>query len=336
MSKIEILQAVLRGEELKPIPHAVWRHFPKDDLYADRLAEKQLDYLEKFDPVFMKVSPNGRYCVIDWGCEITFETNKITGSPSCTSFRIETIDEWSTLEELTVNEGMFGEQLKALKLIDKGVKDGTPFVETVFNPLMVASKLVESKELLVQSIRENPKEFHEGLKIIAKVMKDFSKQSIENGAAGIFLATQEATHNLLTEEEFKEFGMKYDLEILKAIENNSEFNIVHIHGENIMFELIAENYPVQALNWHDQITPPSIAEASKIFEGALLGGLEEKELLVKGSNEQITKQIQGVIDSVNGRRLIITPGCVIPIIVPDEKVHTAIKGIRRGGEKQGG
>lgn len=329
MSKIEILKAVLRGEELNPVPHAVWRHFPKDDLHADRLAEKQLNYLEKFDPVFMKVSPNGRYCVIDWGCEITFDTNKITGSPSCTSFRIEATDEWSTLEELEANDGMFGEQLQALKLINQGMKKRTPFVETVFNPLMVASKLVKSKELLVQSIRENPKEFHEGLRTITKVMKDFSKQSIENGAAGIFLATQEATHDLLTEEEFKEFGLNYDLEILKAIENNSEFNIVHIHGENLMFELIAKNYPVQALNWHDQITAPSIAEASKIFEGALLGGIEEKEVLVNGSNEQITNQIKGVINSVNGRRLIITPGCVIPIIVPDEKVHTAIKATKK-------
>ncbi len=149
LSKIEILKALQNGEILEPTPFAVWRHFPVDDLYADKLAEKQLEYLEKFDSVVMKVSPNGRYCVVDWGCEIAFDENKMSGSAYCTNYRIKTIDDWSTLEELDVNQGMFGEQLQALKLINKGMKIQTPFVETIFNPLMVAAKMVETRELFM-------------------------------------------------------------------------------------------------------------------------------------------------------------------------------------------
>ncbi len=329
LSKIEILKALQNGETIEPTPFAVWRHFPVDDLYADKLAEKQLEYLEKFDSVVMKVSPNGRYCVVDWGCEIAFDENKMSGSAYCTNYRIKTIDDWSTLEELDVNQGMFGEQLQALKLINKGMKIQTPFVETVFNPLMVAAKLVETRELFIQSLKENPKSFHEGMKTITKVMTEFSKVSIENGAAGIFLATQEATSDLLTEGEYIEFGVNYDLDLLKGIEKKADFNVVHIHGDNIMFDLIAKKYPVQALNWHDQLTTPKIGEAFKKFKGILMGGIEEKEFLLKASNEELMSKLQEVIESVNGQRIIIAPGCVIPINVPDEKVQVIIDYLKK-------
>ncbi|NHJ86030.1 MAG: hypothetical protein FK734_11255 [Asgard group archaeon] len=324
-SKIELLKKVLNGEIVKPTPFAMWRHFPEDDLHAESLAKKQLDYLKRFDSLVMKVSPNGRYCVVDWGCEIAFDENKLSGSAYCTKYRVNKIEDWASLEELDVSDGMFGEQLKALKLIKKGLKDDTPFVETVFNPLMTAAKLTENRELMVQAIKEEPEIFHEGLKVITKIMKEFSKIAVENGAIGTFLATQEATYDLLTEKEFSDFGMKYDLEILKAIEKKADFNIVHIHGENIMFDLIAKNYPVQALNWHDQLTAPTIAEAFDKFPGILMGGIEEKDWLLKASDKEITESIHNTINSVKGKRLIISPGCVIPINIPDEKIVTIQK-----------
>lgn len=328
-SKIELLNDVIKGEELETTPYAVWRHFPVDDLYANRLAKKQLTYNEKFDSLVMKVSPNGRYCVIDWGCEIDFDEKKLSGSAFCTSYRVKTMDDWASLEELDVNDGMFGEQLKALDLIREGLKDDTPFVETIFNPLMIAGKLVENRELVKETMLENPSALKEGLKVITKAMIEFSKISIEKGAIGMFIATQEATFDFLTEEQYKEFGMKNDLEILESIKNKAKFNMIHIHGNNIMFDLIAQNYPAEALNWHDQLTPPSIKDAFTKFDGVLMGGIEEQQFLLNSTDEELRNTIQRVIDSVNGRRLIIAPGCVIPINVPDEKVEIIIKHLKK-------
>ena len=329
MIKIERLKAILNGEVFDKTPYAVWRHFPVDDLYADRLAEKQLQYHKKFDSLVMKVSPNGRYCVVDWGCEIAFDDARVSGSAFCTSYRVNTMDDWNTLEKLDVSEGMYGEQLKALELINKGITDGTPFVETVFNPLMVACKLTKSRDLVLQTIKEDPKALKEGLKTITKVTKEFVKTAIENGAVGIFIATQEASHDILTEEQYKEYSMIYDLELFDAIKNKAEFNIMHIHGENVMFDLIANNYPVQALNWHDQLTAPTIAKAYEIFDGILMGGIEEKEILLNATIDEITAQIQQEIYSVKGKRLIISPGCVIPVIIPTEKVEELVNYLRK-------
>ncbi|MBN1330691.1 MAG: hypothetical protein JXA54_14555 [Candidatus Heimdallarchaeota archaeon] len=328
-SKMDLLQAMLKGEKIEPIPFAMWRHFPIDDLYAERLAKKQIEYLRKFDSIFMKVSPNGRFCVIDWGCEIAFDENKLSGSSYCTNFRIKSIDDWETLEKLDVTQGMFGEQLKTLELINNEIEGTTPFVETVFNPLMTAAKLVEKQEAIIEAIKNNPKGFHEGLKTITEVLIDFSKIALENGASGIFLATQEATHDLLSTETYKEFSVKYDLDLLKAIENKAKFNIMHIHGENIMFDLIAQNYPIQALNWHDQLTEPKIVDAAKKFDGLLIGGIEEKEFFYNASIDELISILEKEIDSVNGERLIIAPGCVIPINIPDEKIFAIINYLKK-------
>ena len=329
VSKIEQLNAVIKGEKLEYTPHAVWRHFPVDDLYAERLAKKQLAYNEKFDSMVMKVSPNGRYCVTDWGCEIDFDEKKLSGSAFCTSYRVKSMDDWMALEELDVNDGMFGEQLKALDLIREGLKDDTPFVETIFNPLMIAGKLVENREFVKKTMIENPTALKEGLKVITKAMTDFSRISVEKGAIGMFIATQEATYDFLTEEQYKEFGMKYDLEIMNAIKSKAKFNMIHIHGNNIMFDLIAENYPAEALNWHDQLTPPKIAEAFSKFKGVLMGGIEEQQFILNATKEELLNSLKETINSVNNRRLIIAPGCVIPINVPDERVESIVNYLKK-------
>jgi uroporphyrinogen decarboxylase len=95
-----------------------------------------------------------------------------------------------------------------------------------------------------------------------------------------------------------------------------------------MFDLIAEHYPVNALNWHDQLTAPSIAEAQTKFDGIVMGGIEEKEFLLQASKEEISQKVQEVVASANNKRLIIAPGCVIPINIPDKKVFAAINALK--------
>jgi hypothetical protein len=38
ISKLETLKAMEKGEQLEKVPYAVWRHFPRDDLKAESLA----------------------------------------------------------------------------------------------------------------------------------------------------------------------------------------------------------------------------------------------------------------------------------------------------------
>ena len=89
-------------------------------------------------------------------------------------------------------------------------------------------------------------------------------------AGGIFFATQCATTDLMSVPEYEEFGARYDRQALDAA-GASRFTMLHIHGENIMFEQLM-TYPVHAINWHDRRTAPSQRSPDHSARGAPSAG----------------------------------------------------------------
>lgn len=108
--------------------------------------------------------------------------------------------------------------------------------------------------------------------------------------------------------------MPLDLEILAATED-MWFNLVHLHGHNVMFDLIA-SYPAQAINWHDTDTPPSLSAALTRTKMALCGGLSQWATMVRGAPESVHAEAERATQATSGRRLILGTGCVTPIIAP--------------------
>src|SRR5262249_5580580 len=101
------------------------------------------------------------------------------------------------------------------------------------------------------------------------------------GIDGIFYAIQHAQAELLTETEFFEFSRVFDLTVLAATEP-LWFNLLHLHGENVYFDAVAD-YPVQAINWHDRDTPPSLAEGLKRFPGLVCGGISRETMVYENA-----------------------------------------------------
>jgi uroporphyrinogen decarboxylase len=174
----------------------------------------------------------------------------------------------------------------------------------------------------------NPEVLHRALGVISKTEVEFAKAAIDSGASGIFFATQMATYNIVSEEEYRSFGMKYDLPILKAVEGKAFFNILHVHGFNTMFNLLIENYPVGGVNWHVHRTDPTLREAFDKFKGVLLGGVNEVETMAKASTRDVEKEVTESISETGGRRIIVAPGCVVPLIVPEDKWDAVIRACR--------
>jgi len=57
---------------------------------------------------------------------------------------------------------------------------------------------------------------------------------------------------LLSEQEYQNFGKNFDLQLLGHI-HKLWLNILHLHGDNVMFDLLAD-YPISVMNWYDQET----------------------------------------------------------------------------------
>ncbi|MBE0409643.1 MAG: uroporphyrinogen decarboxylase, partial [Anaerolineales bacterium] len=99
-------------------------------------------------------------------------------------------------------------------------------------------------------------------------------------------------------------------------------NLFHLHGNEVMFEKFVD-YPVAAINWHDQDTPPSLAEGKERFPGVVCGGLQRWETMVLGTPEQVAAEGQKAIAATGGRRFILGTGCVTPTVAPRANLMAA-------------
>jgi len=318
MTKEERIRAAFKRVALDRVPVALWRHFPGDDQNPERLAQATLAFQERFDFDFIKVSPSNAFCAADWGSKTIYRGSE-NGTREYIEYAIKEAEGWQRLKPLDVTRGVLGGQLKCLRLLHREIGRRVPFIQTVFNPLMVA-KYLAGPEFIVH-LRRYPQEFESALSVIGETMSDFAREAIRAGADGIFLAVQHASYDLLSESEYRQFGTPYDLQILEAA-SDGWFNLLHIHGQKIMFDLLS-NYPVQAVNWHTRTTPPTLREAQGRFSGALVGGLGRWDPLVYGSPEDVKAQVKEAIAQTEGRGLIIGPGCVVPITAPEMNIRAA-------------
>lgn len=316
MTKRERIEAALKGEEVDRTPVSVWMHFPQQDRSARGLVDALLAFQRKYDWDFMKVMFRSSFAVEDWGCKFDGYNIPI-GNWKQTSYVIEGADDWTKLEPLDPYKGTLGEMVGALRLIEAELEEDMFKVATVFCPVMVASKLVGDR--FFQVLKENSTLLHQGMEVITKTVTDFALACLENGADGIFFATQSASYDLMTQEEYGHLGRKYDLQVLKVIADVSRFTILHICGKNIMFDYLSD-YPVHAINWDDRNTSPSLREARSRYSGGLIGGLDRWGVIRTGTPTQVMAEAREAIEGCGGRGLIVAPGCGLPMDVPEENL----------------
>jgi uroporphyrinogen decarboxylase len=318
MSKRRRLEATIAGEPVDRLAVALWRHWPVDDQEAETLARAQLDFQRLYDFDFMKVTPSSNYCVAGWGAESHWvgnqEGNREWGAPV-----IRQPEDWGRLRVLDPRNGLLDEVRRALSIIGQQVGQEVPFIQTIFNPLSQAKYLAGDR--LMADLRQHPDAVKAGLETITRSIVRFVEAIRPTGIAGIFLAIQHASYDLLTEAEYREFGRPYDLRILEAA-GGLWFNLLHLHGQNVMFEVV-HDYPVPAINWHDRETPPSLGEALGRFPGALVGGLRQWETMLRGTAAQVTAEARVAVEQTGGRRLVIGTGCVTPVTAPVGNIWAA-------------
>ena len=305
MNKRDRLQATIAGQPVDRPAVALWRHWPGDDQRGGDLARAALDFQDAFDFDFIKFMPSSNYCIAAWGAESRWTGNE-EGTREWGTRVIQGPEDWTRLGLLDPYAGQLGEMHRGLGIVGQEVGERVPFIQTIFNPLAQAKNL--AGERLLSDLRQHPDALKAGLETITETTIRFIEAALTTGIAGIFLALQHATYDLLSEAEYREFGRPYDLRILAACEG-LWFNLLHLHGSHVMFDLVAD-YPVQAINWHDQETPPSLGEGLTRFPGAVVGGLHRIETVLRGTPEQVRASVQAAIADTGGHRLIVGTGCV--------------------------
>jgi uroporphyrinogen decarboxylase len=324
MTHWERVEAAIAGAPTDSVSISLWRHFPGDDLDPAKLAAHMVAWQRRWDFDVVKFMPPGTYSVVDWGAVAEYRGNAI-GTREVVVPAVRSTGDWARLARLDPRAGSWGRQNEALRTAARELGGTVPILQTVFSPLTTARKM--ATDGLYADLRCHPDAVHAALRVITDVTIAFAQDALDAGAAGIFLATQQATHRLLTVDEYQRFGKAYDLEVLRALEGRARLNLLHAHGEDIMFDALCD-YPVELFNWHDRHTPPSIAAAAARFPGLLVGGVDEHGTLLSGTPEAIRAEVADAVSQSGGRRLMIGPGCVLPIAARERSIQALVDAVR--------
>lgn len=328
MNKQERVEAAILSRPVDHVPVSIWCHFSAEDQDPVRLAEVTAETALKFDYDFVKMMPFGLYSVADLGAEINYFSER--GKPPLVKKTgISKPSDYLKLARVDVTKGVYGRQLEFTERLTRLLPGDMPYIQTVFSPLTTLHKLAGDRVLA--DIKMYPEEVRHALGVITEITLDFVEENIKRGVSGFFFATQEARRTLLSLEDFRAFAESCDIAVQESYAQRTWFNVVHLHSLDVYFEEVAAKYPSNVLNWHDQHTFPSLGEARKITSKALLAGIAAAETVINGQTVRdditltgtpatITAAVRRAIASVDGKGLLIGPGCVVDQFAKEENL----------------
>jgi uroporphyrinogen decarboxylase len=293
-----------------------------DDHSPQSLAEAMLRWQDEYDCDLIKHAPAGSYVVEDWGGETVYLPERDEGKLGVRTIvrrAVTAASQWPHLEQLEVTQGHLGQQLAAVRLVAKGLGGSAPILQTIFSPLNIAPKLAGQRAF--DHMRHEPRLFKAGLQILAETTARFARESLRAGADGVlFVAPCDA--RLFRESEYREFGEPFDRIILDAVRPKAEIVVLLALGHQVLFDLVA-GYPIDGINWPDRNGGPTIKEAKARFSGLLMGGIDERRILVDGPAAAIQAEVRDAIAQAGGSRFMVGPGSTPLITTPPEHFRVA-------------
>lgn len=287
MTSKERVDRALEGTDVDRPPFTLWHHFHLEKLPADKHAQATIGFHRKFRTDVVKVMSDYPY--------------PKPADGDARKFRVE--------------QNPFPEQIRALELIRDGLGGEAYFLETIFNPYNKARKAL-GNENIARLRAEDPQALLDALHRIAESEANHARRALATGAAGIFLAIDNAH-----DEEYRKFSEPFDRMVLDAA-RGARLNVLHLHGDDVHLARFA-SWPAAAINYSLDVTGVTIAAARKQYAGVLMCGLDEVNFR-KLSEADLAKQWHAA-QSAAGKRFILAPGCSVPDDSSDEELGRLTK-----------
>ena len=329
MNKRERLSKAIAGEATDRLPTALWRYWPGDDQRAADLARSTVEFQQTYDWDFVKITPAESYCVTDYGVQDEW-LGDTDGTRRITRRAVTRSLDWTELRPLDPTRGTMGRQTDAIRLISDGLRhDDAPIIQTILSPLSQAG-LIGGNDLLIRHIRQHPDRVQTALNALTESTLRFLDTIKKLTVDGIYYSSQHASLDILTEEEYRIFGLPYDKKILESMPEKWWFNLLHLPGKAPMFKLCSQ-LPTQGINWNDQESEPDLAQAKLQFNGAVCGGLLREQHLQYGTPANIREQIRLAATHTNNRRLILSAECALFVTTPLSNMRALRDTVRGAG-----
>lgn len=313
------IEAALGGTLHDAVPVALWRHFPGSDRTPEGLAHVHVEMARKFGLDALKLTPEARFLVRDWGVAVDDSIVTDIGTNPITAPVIKKVADWDRIEALDPTHGQIGLAMQAVSRIHALVPE-LPLLPMVYSPFSIARAL--SGDAVLEHLAQNPERVRRGLDVITETTKAIVREGARRGGSALFFAVNGAAKAVMPWETYAEFARPYDLEVLTDAHRHVAFRLIHLHGPEPYFEAIA-HYPAEAINWHDRRFGPSLSAARALTDKALWAGLDENGVINDGTPDQVAAEAQQSLSELGGRGMVLAAGCVLATRVPDSNLRAA-------------
>jgi uroporphyrinogen decarboxylase len=173
-------------------------------------------------------------------------------------------------------------------------------------------------------MKADPKAVNQGLSAIADSLAEFAVACVEAGASGIYYSAQAGEKDRFSEEAFLRYIKPHDLTVLNAVKDAGEFHLLHICGDRIRLPLYSD-YPGHAVNWAATKRNLNLKEGRELFQRTVVGGMDDRGILVHGSPDEIRAEVQQVIADVGTTGFILGADCTFPTDIAVSNIRVAVE-----------
>jgi len=307
-------------------PVGAWGHTYKEEWSPTELAAATVDRARKFGWDFVKFQPRASSFAEAFGSDYKPSGHRLKG-PVLVKEGVPDLESWRNVA--LVNSKALDDQVESIGIVARELGPEVPVIQTVFSPLTVAGYLVgKSKSRVLRELRKHPDLVLPALDRIADGLVDFSKRSVDAGAAGVFYAISGyASKDAMPEAAYRELVLPTDLNVLNRMPSEAWFNVVHLCGSNLHFAL-SRDLPVPVVSWsiHNQGNP-TLAEGRKISGKAVMGGLGQRATLLYGPPPEVEAEARKAMGETGGLGLLLAPGCSVPPRARDANLAAMVSAI---------
>jgi uroporphyrinogen decarboxylase len=303
MNKIERVLAALRGQQPDRVPASFWYHFPpKGEVRGDSAVKAHLNFFRESRVDFLKIMNEHPYQV---------------------TTPIKNPSDWRKIKPAPLESDFFQAQLDEIKMITDQLGDACLTTTTIFNPFSSGNHA--SGKLVTEHLKADPDSVNIGLQTIAESQAEFALACLQAGADGIYFSAQGGEADRFDERTFLEVIKPTDLTVLNAVKGEGILNITHICNDNIRLHLYSD-YPGDVINWAATAKNNIPLAAGKgLFNRTILGGMDNRGVIVSGPVEDIQRKVHEIIDDFGIRNLIIGADCTLPSDINIEHIQAVIE-----------
>ncbi len=293
-------------------------HFPEIDDDVEALARATIDFYERYDLDWIKVTPRMASAIEDWGA-VLGGYHPARGFYFIAERTVTTADDWRRLPYIPPDAPSQRRQLELTRMIRAMAGPEVPILATLFAPSMMAG-FVADDATFIEHLRTEPDALAAGMTTIAQTIADFGFACLENGADGLFYSIKYASGRLIGEAEYAPLDERYDRPVAAALHAKSRLTMLHLHGGELAFDRFAD-FPAHAINWYDRVDGPQLDRArARIPNRTLCGGIDHERTLVIGTPAEVAYEIADAVAETGGRHFLLGPGCTVPVVATPENL----------------